>query len=320
LSSHPAWESQYRAARRGCGFYPVPGRVLTALNGAERNSFLHGMVVSDVHKAPEYSWTISALLNPRGKMTSDLALYHLPDAIWIETEQGLRETVETTLRRYALRAVIGFENLSDSWSIFDIIGPEAGGLPDSVPEPGQVATLLLEGETTCLARTDLPLGPALRWLVPAGLAEAATDRMVALGATTLVPEAARAFRMEAGIPVFGSDIGTDNLVMEVPYYKQGISYEKGCYIGQETVARLHSRGENLARHLRGILTASAAEPRTKLSSEDREVGTVTSTTWSPTAGKHLSLAMVHRSVMESGTVVQVGPQCGTVMELPLQEG
>jgi len=324
MSSGPSWEREYRAARNACGFYPVTGRVLTALTGEERSSFLHGMVVSDINNALEYSWTISAFLNPKGKMISDMALYHLRGAIWIETGRGLREMVETTLRRYALRAAIRFEDLSKNWAMLDIVGPDSGGQLGSVPEPGQVIELPLEGSTTFLARTDLPFRPSLRWLVPAELAQAAADRLQAGGAARLDPEASAALRMEAGIPIFGTDVTTDNLAPEVPLYQQGISYEKGCYIGQETVARLHARGGKTARNLRGILSDSSPAAGSPILAAGKQVGAITSTTWSPAAGRYLSLAMVHRSAMESGTKVEIGGSeqatSGTVTELPYQEG
>lgn len=318
------WEQRYHAAQATAGFYPVTNRALTGLTGEERNSFLHGMVVSDVNKAPDYSWTISAILNPKGKMLSDLALYHLPEQIWIETGSDLRETVETTLRRYALRAAIGFEDLSGGWSIIDITGPEAGKIVDNLPDPGRIARISLEDSTTFLARTDLPIRPSLRWLVPKTLEQAASDRLLDGGAIRMDPEAARALRMEAGIPIFGPDVSTDNLVLEVPLYRQGVSFDKGCYIGQETVARLHSRGENIARNLRGILSDLEPEPGAVILAADKQVGTVTSATWSPRAGRYLALALVHRSAMEHGTAVGVQGRertmQGTIAELPLQDG
>ncbi len=320
----PSWEQHYRAARRTVGFYPVPGRALTAMAGADRKSFLHGMVVSDVNQAPDNSWTLSACLTPKGKMLSDLALYHLPDRIWIETETGLREVVETTLRRYALRAAIELEDLSKDWSILDITGPEAGRVLGKLTEPGHVVRVMLEDRATVLARTDLPRQPSLRWLVPATLEPAASDQLLAGGATRLGPEAATALRMEAGIPVFGTDVSNDNLILEVPVYRPGVSFEKGCYIGQETVARLHSRGEKIARNLRGILSDVAPEPGSAILAAGRQVGSVTSTTWSPVAGRYLSLAMVHRSAMEHGAIVELQgadrTTPGTVSELPLQDG
>lgn len=318
------WEQNYRAARTTAGFYPVSGRALTALTGDDRNSFLHGMVVSEVNQAPENSWTLSACLTPKGKMLSDLALYHLPDKIWIETEQTLRETVETTLRRYALRAAIELEDLSGRWSILDITGPDAGAFAGELPEPGQVVQRMLGDKATFLARTDRPLQPTLRWLVPATLEAAASDSLLAGGATRLDPEPAAALRMEAGIPVFGTDVSADNLVLEVPAYRPGISFEKGCYIGQETVARLHARGEKVARYLRGVLTDPVPDPGSAVMAGGKQVGTVTSTTWSPAAGRHLSLAILHRSAMEHGAVVEIlgteGTIQGTVTELPLQDG
>jgi folate-binding protein YgfZ len=315
---------QYRAAKTAAGFHPVPGRALTALTGDERKSFLHGMVVSDVNRVETNSWTVSAMLNPKGRMLSDLALYHLPDAIWIETEQDLRESVETTLRRYALRAAIEFEDLSGSWTLLDVTGPEAGAFTDSAPEPGRVMHLPFKNTNTILARTDLLMQPTLRWLVPSGLAQAAADHLAATGAAELCPEAATALRMESGIPVFGVDVGTDNLVLEVPAYRQGISFEKGCYIGQETVARMHARGEKTARHLRGVLTGRETQPGATVRTGERDVGVVTSTTYSPLAGQFLSMAMIHRSAAEPGKAVQVEVDGivldGTVVLLPLQEG
>ena len=319
-----AWERQYLAARQAAGFYPVTGRVLTLLTGDDRSSFLHGMVVSDVKQAPENSWTVSACLNSKGRMISDLALYHLCDGIWIETEQGLRETVETTLRRYALRAAVEFEDRSDSWSIIDITGPDSGMVADDMPESGRIVSMKLDGTQTFLAGRDLPLMPSVRWLLPSELAPAASDQLLALGAISLGTEAATALRMEAGIPQFGLDVSGDNLVLEVPAFRKGVSFEKGCYLGQETVARLHSRGEKTARNLRGILSDPAPDPGSVIRAGEKEVGTITSTTWSPTAGRHLSFAMVHRSAMESGTAVEIhGPGTtihGTVTELPLQDG
>ena len=232
----------------------------------------------------------------------------------------LQGTVETTLKRYALRADLELRNQTEDWAMIDITGPDSAAVGPEPMQPGQVLSWEILGGRTVLARTDLPLQPTLRWLVPAGLEQAALDHLRTAGLERIDHAAATALRMEAGIPVFGTDVGPDNLVLEVPAYRSGISFDKGCYVGQETVARLHARGENLARHLRGILTDQEPEPGTALEYRGKEVGSVSSTTWSPLAGKYLSLALVHRSATEDGTAVTIGPLTGEVTTLPIQDG
>jgi len=129
--------------------------------------------------------------------------------------------------------------------------------------------------------------------------------LVAAGVPEADPEAREALRLETGMPVFGIDYGSDNLPQETGL-EDSISYTKGCYLGQEVVARLHYRGQ-VARRLARLqsMAGEAPSPGTVLFLEGRPAGTVTSTARSPTAGSVLVLAMLQRRALEPGTQLQI---------------
>jgi len=261
------------------------------LRGAEAAEFLQGQVTNDVEGLSAGQGCYAALLNHKGKMRLDMRILRGPDWLWIDTEPGAQDVLLRTIETYSLGRDVSWE-VGDQ-QIVSLIGEAPADADPPAEEHSWV-----EGELGIYVRTfagvdvigrDLPLEEA----VP----EDALERV----------------RIEHGIPRFGLDMDGDTIPQEAGINERAVSFTKGCYVGQETVARLHYKGKP-NRHLRGLKLAEPAGHGDPIRLGDREVGRVGSACVSPTLGP-IALALVRREA-EPGQTVQVDGTTGEVVELP----
>jgi folate-binding protein YgfZ len=260
------------------------------LRGAEAAEFLQGQVTNDVEGLQPGQGCYAALLNHKGKMRLDMRVLRGPDWIWVDTEPGAQGLLMRTIETYSLGRDVSWETPEEG--IVSLIGePEL----DTVPPEEEHAWV--EGARGIYVRTYAGIDVIGRDLPAPDASEDDAERV----------------RIELGIPRFGVDMDGDTIPQEAGINDRAVSFTKGCYVGQETVARLFYKGRP-NRHLRGLRLAQPATPGASIRLDEREVGRIGSACVSPTLGP-IALALVRR-VAPPGATVEVDGARAEVVELP----
>jgi folate-binding protein YgfZ len=298
--------TDYERLREAVGLVDRSARGKLRLAGGEAADYLQGQVTNDVAALTPGTGCYAALLNHKGKMLTDMRVLRGEDFIWVDTEpEGLPALVRNA-SMFSIGRDVRHEDVSGIRSILSLIGPEARAQLDDPPPEGEHA--FTHGEHGLYVATDLGVD------VICAADDAAAVRE-ALGVEPVSEEAAECLRIESGRPRFSIDVGTETIPQEAGLNERAVSFTKGCYVGQETVARLHYKGKP-NRHLRGLRLAEPVEHGDPIRLGERVVGEIGSTTVSPAFGP-IALAVVRREA-EPGAVVEVGeaPVTATVTQLP----
>ena len=298
--------TDYERLREAVGLVDRSGRGKLRLTGAEAVDYLQGQVTNDVEALAPGTGCYAALLNHKGKMLADMRVLRGGDHIWIDAEpEGLPALVRNA-SMFSIGRDVQHDDVTAGYAILSLIGPGAREPLDNPPPPEEHC--FTTGEHGVYVATDLGVDV----ICPAADAAAVRE---ALGVEQVSEEAAECLRIESGRPRFSIDVGSDTIPQEAGLNERAVSFTKGCYVGQETVARLHYKGKP-NRHLRGLRLAEPAEHGDEIRLGERVVGQVGSAAESPALGP-IALAVVRREA-EPGAVVQVGPSSieATVSELP----
>jgi folate-binding protein YgfZ len=318
-------DAQYRQLREECGLLDRCARGKLLLEGSEAAEYLQGQLTNDVEALEPGDGCYAALLDRKGHMQADMRVLDLSavpfqeiseerssGALWIDTEPEAVEAARRHLDMYKIGREVTLEDVSERYSIFSLIGPRSVELAGSPPLLEHAsAPVSIEG-VKCLA-----VGTAYGIDLIAAIA--ASERLrVALagaGAPQVDLEAAEIIRIETGAPRFGSEMDSATMPAEAGIVAAAVNFEKGCYIGQETVARLHYKGKP-NRHLRGLRLSAPADPGEALSLGEKEVGKLGGSCVSPVHGP-IALAIVRREA-EPGAELAVGEDGVTarVVDLP----
>ena len=284
--------SEYELAKSGAVVVASP-RTRLRLTGDEVGDFLQGQVSNDVEALPPGGGCYATLLTAKGKIRCDMRIFR-GDGWWIvDSEPQALPVLEHMVRVYSIgRDVKAGPDERQLWSI---LGPAARDALDNPPPAPEHS------------HTDGDLGIYI-----------STDRGVdVIGERPDLPEAsletAEVLRIESGRPRLGYELGDDVIPQEAGINERAISFTKGCYVGQETVARLFYKGKP-NRHLRGLRIAEPIERGAVVSNAERALGRVSSTCVSPSFGP-IALALIRREA-EPGDSVTVGDTQGTIVELP----
>jgi folate-binding protein YgfZ len=302
--------AEVRALRGGAGAFVRP-REFVAVRGEDAESYLQGQLSQDVVALSVGQSTDSLLLAPDGKLVALLRVTRLDaQGFLLDTDAGFGETVVARLRKFLLRSKVELEVLP--WRCLSLRGAEvdqaAAGLLAVLAEAGVLAVPYSwsgwQG-LDLLGGRDIVLDPGADALPSAVLA--------------CSRDAVEVCRIDSGIPAMGAELTTKTIAAEAgtALVERTVNFDKGCYTGQELVARLDSRGSNMPRRLVGIVSAGAAddvaaqllfgmtlhgpEP-VEDATADKVVGTVTSAAWSPELGAWVGLGYLHRSVEAPGPV------------------
>ena len=282
----------------GAAFYEHVGQSVLELTGRDRQTFLQGMVSNDVGALTPGQGCRAAFLDSTGHILADLSVLCLPDRLLLQTDARCLDRLAQTLDKYLIMEKVRIQDVSAQWVVLTVLG-EAAQWP--VPPDG----FSLPRRRAAVPSVDL-------WL-PADAAPAVRDVLTDRGAVALSKETAEVLRVEAGLAAWGHELDETVLLPEAELL-DAVSYTKGCYIGQEIVARIAARGHT-NRALRHILLAEdAAVPNfgdTVHIPEDapeagREIGRITSAISSPKFGERaLAIAYVRREHCAPGTAVAV---------------
>jgi folate-binding protein YgfZ len=300
--------AEYESLRRGRGAYRLP-RAVVAVSGPDAPAYLQGQCSQDVEHLAAGQAADALLLAPDGKLVALVRVTRVgPEAFVLDLDAGFADAVVDRLARFKLRTKVEMAVLD--WSCVALRGTGwAPGEPDRVVD-GVVA---LAVDWAGWRGIDL-LGPD-------------PDRAVPADAHWCGPQAWEACRIESGIPVMGAELDERTIAAEAGLVERSVSFTKGCYTGQELVARLDARGSKVARHLRAVVTTAAPSRDAVLGSTvrapgaERPVGVCTSAAVSPSLGAVVALAYIHRSVSPPAVVELEGrggtPTTAEVRQLPL---
>ncbi len=311
-----------RLARREAVFFDEDGRGKLAITGRDREKFLQGLLTQDMKAIAPGRGALACALTVKGKAIADMRVYALPDAFLLDVAPGRAGALAEHLRKYVIAAQVGIEDRSPALATIAVEGPRARdvlSLPD-VPSPLGIAPF--DGGRF-LARASISGEDGWRLLLPREEALAAAAALREAGARPISPDAVEWLRIEAGVPLYGRDLDEHTLPPEAGLEAAAISYTKGCYLGQETIARLHFLG-HINRRLMGLVFEGddpSPPAGTLLYTPDRrEIGRVTSPGYSPTLGRPVALGYVRREANAPGTRLFTGNlkrRALTVLALPL---
>jgi len=317
---------EWAAVRKGCGVLDARFRGLLRLTGGDRVTFLQGMVSNDVARLRDGQGTYASLLTQQGKVVSDMRIYVLPDELWLDVPVCRTVAVRESLERYIVADDAEFTP-SEFEALIAIEGPLAartllgvtGQTVEELPEFAHRA-VSFNGKPLRVVVTSHTGEIGFLFVGPPDVAGQLWEHCCAAGAQPVGMEALDTLRIEAGIPWYGPDMDESTLVGEVGL-EHAISYQKGCYLGQEVVERVAARG-HVNRKLVGLTCAGqlVPPPGTKLTREGKEVGGITSATWSPARTSVLALAYARRECSEPGAEMQAmldgGGVAAQVVPLP----
>jgi tRNA-modifying protein YgfZ len=312
-------DAQYRAAREGAALLDDLRLGILAATGPDRQKFLQGMLSNDVlaHKPGE--GCLAALLDVKGHVVALLRVLLTEKLVWLELPAGRVERVEVMLNHYRVAAPVRFQ--AEPLAAIGLVGPKAGDLlraagaelPADAPESHRESTI--GGRPVRLSRdSELP-GGGFMVHAQGDAAAAVRDALVGAGVVALDAATLDAVRVEAGRPWYGPDVTEANLLHETGLVPERCSFSKGCYIGQEVVARLDARGGNVNKRLRGLRLSAPSAALAEVAVAGKNVGQVTTAAVSPRLGP-IAMAYVHRGHDEHGTTVEVGGEAATVVSLP----
>jgi folate-binding protein YgfZ len=300
--------TEYELLTESVGLVDRSERGMFVVRGGEAADFLQGQVSNDVESLTPGTGCYATILTHKGKLRTDLRILRGAGFFWLDTEAIGHAVVRHMLSTYTLGRDVQWEDVGESHAILSLIGPGADGLAEQPPPDSEHS--FVDTGAGLWVRTDLGVD------VLCGLERAAQLR-AELGVEEVSEEAAECLRIESGRPRLGFDMDAETMPQEAGINERAVDFEKGCYVGQETVARLHWRGKP-NRHLRGLRLSEPVERRTDILLGEKVVGRVASTCVSPRFGP-IALALVRREAAP-GDTVRVGEADAEVVELPFERG
>jgi tRNA-modifying protein YgfZ len=292
-------DGQYRALREGAGLVDRSQRGMLVVRGAEAADYLESQLTNEIESLAPGEGCYAALLDRKGHMQADLRVLRLaPDELWLDTERVAAERLRRHLDMYRVGRDATLEDVSADRAIISVIGAAAAEVAGAGPLAPEHAHRELGSGRRAVA-TDL----GVDLIVPASGAEAAQSALLEAGAVEVSEAAAEILRVESGRPRYGAEMTEATIPAEAGINERAVSFTKGCYIGQETVARLHYKGKP-NRHLRGLRLSSPAARGDAIRLGEREVGVVGTACISPVHGP-IGLAIVRREAAP-GDRVEVG--------------
>ncbi len=303
-----------RTVREACGLVDRSERGKLAFTGAQAKTFLQGQVTNDVEALTPGTGCYAALLSPKGKMLGDLRILDTGEELLLDTERRTLQGIFNVLHRARLGYDAELHKRTLQRGQLSLVGPGArrvaGTAAEALPDAEHAhAAVEVDGIAARAIVTDLGVDLLCDAQDTAGLRAA----LAARGAVPVPEAAAEVLRVEHGRPRFGAELDEATIPQEAGLNERAVSFTKGCYVGQETVARLYYKGKP-NRHLRGLRLSEAVEPGTELTLGGKPVGRLGSVADSPVFGP-IGLALVRREA-EPGAALSAGTASAEVVELP----
>jgi len=320
-------DNEYSAVKTDAGLIDLSHRAMLQFTGPDRLSFLQGMLSNDLRPLKMFEGIQAAILTQQGKIVADVRVLCAMNSFYLDFWEFLKEKVVAHLNHYLVADEVEINDPDEQWKILSLQGPQAtdrvkalfsgADLPSKIHHHGMVQW---DGAPICVVKADHTGVGGYDLVVQTAQLPKFAERLHALNLKWIGERAQNILRVEAGIPRYGIDMTEDNLLLEANL-ENAVSFTKGCYLGQEVVERIRSRG-HVNKKLLGLLIAgnAAVHPDSMIQSDGREIGQITSSVVSPALHRPIALGYMHRdfwtpglevSVDDNGTLVPA-----TIAELP----
>lgn len=274
---------------------------------------LNAILTNDVPKNADLG-AYALLLNPKGRVQADLRVLKAGEDIFVETEPEGAGAARGILSRYAPFSRVTLEDLSETWSVLGLYGPLAGDLLSGLDlTEHRAAEVEIGGETLLAVGVAAP-APGYDLLGPSETVARAREDLIERGATLADLEAYETARIEAGIPRFGADITPENFPGEAGILDRAVNFAKGCYPGQETVARMRYRGHP-NKTLYRISSKNTPEAGSPIFQADKAIGTITSVAPLRVNGETSALCYLSRNADLETPITAAGSEVGVLGEV-----
>jgi len=279
-------QEHYNAARSTAVTFVQDWMGVLKLTGSERQSWLQGMVTNEVEKLKPGDSCYAAHLNAQGKVVAQMTVLAADDTLWLIVETAAVEKLAAAFDKLIIMEDVQAQNVSPEYTVLGLVGPHADDR--------------IRGVDCLSARVDL----GYDLIAPNEVAVRVSESLIASGAVAADPEVWNILRAESGIPLYGVDVDETTTMPELG--QRGISYDKGCYIGQEVVARIKYIG-HVNRRFVGFVCEGGDVPevRSTVQVQGKDVGYITTSVFSPGLGKPIALGFVNRAAGEPGTAVML---------------
>lgn len=323
LSPYGEWElpsdygdplAEYKAVREKVGVADLSHQRGFLITGRDRVPFLQNLISNDLNPLGEGKGLYATLLTAKGRVLSDFYLYSLPDALLMDVEWSNAQKTFDQLMRFKLRSQIKIE--TPSWGRLLVSGPQArpllealfGNLP--IDQEKSFSQMTFDGIPLICVKQSITGGEDYHLYIPSEGLEKMWERLFSAGGrfglSPFGQSTLETLRIEAGKPRYGMDMDEHIIPIEAGLEKEAISYTKGCYPGQEVMARIQTYG-HVNKHLMGLIIEGADLPKKddKIFQEEKELGWITSATRSPLSGKIIAMGYVRPQIATPGTAVEV---------------
>jgi folate-binding protein YgfZ len=306
--------ADYDALRTGAGVRLLE-RAVAVVSGPDAVRFLQSLVSADLDGVGDGQGVHSLLLTPQGKLDLDFRLLRVGDECWLDADSGLGEKMTAALLRFKIRVEVEVADRSGLWDVLAVRGPGARtALQQAGTEPPTALHAHVPWGAARVVVADWPGLPGFEVVGPRSALDGHRTALEDSGVPTVGADAYEAVRVEAGVPRQTRDFDDKLIPQEAFLDRDAVSFTKGCFLGQELVTRIDTRG-HVNRYLRGVRLGGPAAVGSAVIANDAPVGVLTSVAESPALGP-IALAFVRREI-EPPASVSVAGAPATVEELPL---
>jgi len=326
---NPAGE--YRAVRSAVGLIDLTHRGLLQFTGPDRLSFLQGMLSNDLKSLQPFEGQYGTILTQQGKVIADVRVLCSLNSFYLDFWANLKSKILDHLNRYLVADEVDIADRSGEYAILSIQGPKAAallrkliGLSELPTQAKHHSMVTIEQAAVCVVNDSYTGESGFDLIIPRAslqtIAKDLSDIGKEFGAVWVGEDAHNILRIEAGIPRYGVDFSEENLLLEAGL-KEAVSFTKGCYLGQEVVERIRSRG-HVNKKLVGLVVAGSVlvSAGDTIFATDQAVGQITSCALSPALKQTIALGYIQKDFWATGTTVAINhngaPIAATVADLP----
>lgn len=318
-----AVEQEYLALQEGVGLLDLSYRSKLRITGRDRRSWLHGQCTQDIENLPDGRGAYALILNPQGRLVTDLRVFAVPDALWVDTPPGTSVPVHEYLERYVVMERVRLEDATESWALLSLQGPLASCVVGALWGREMLDLRLwdvreaeFEEVPVLLARAPHCGEDGFDIFAPASAAAplwaALSQHRREFAVHSVGWEALNIRRVEAGIPWWRAELDETVVPLEARL-DHAISRTKGCYVGQEIIARIDARGQ-VKSLLAGFFVHGETLPErgAAIRRNGQAVGRVCTALRSLRLGRPIALGYLHRDLQEPGTRVTAETPAGRI--------